>query len=99
MSIRWVVRRCRKVRFARLNQRPLGVAANLKARRATAVDRQVGKRPVDGHHRPDRPRWHVDKGHRGERVDLAVEGELAPAGHDHHQDLHLVVPMRLDPIP
>jgi hypothetical protein len=41
----------------------------------------------------------VDKGHWGERVDLAVEGEFAPAGHDHDQDLHLVVPMRLDPIP
>jgi hypothetical protein len=95
----WVVRPCRKVRFAGLIHRPLGMAANLKAGRATAVDRQVGKRPVDCHHCPDCPLGHVDKGHRGERVDLVVEGELAPAGHDHHQHLHLVVPMRLDPIP
>jgi virginiamycin B lyase len=41
----------------------------------------------------------MDKGHRGERVDLAVEGELPPASHDHHQDLHLVVPMGLDAVP
>jgi hypothetical protein len=74
------------------------VAANLKARRATAVDRQVGKRSVDRHHCPDRPLRQVDKGHRGERVDPAFEGELAPASHDHHQDRHLVVSMRLDPI-
>lgn len=63
------------------------------------MDREVGKGPVDRHYCPDRPLRHVDKGHRGERVDLAVEGELAPAGHDHHQDVHLVVPMRLDAIP
>jgi hypothetical protein len=61
------------------------------------VDRQVSKR-VDRHHRPDRPLAHVNKGHRGERVDLAVEGELAPPGHDHHQDLHLVVAVRVDAI-
>jgi hypothetical protein len=88
-----------QMRFGLLIHHPLGVATNLKAGRATAVDRQVGKRAVDCHHGPDRPLGHVDKGHRGERVDLAVEGQLTPAGHDHHQDLHLVVSMRLDAIP
>jgi hypothetical protein len=31
------------------------------------VDRQVGQRPVDRHHRPDRPLGHVGQGRRGQR--------------------------------
>ena len=62
------------------------------------MDRQVCQRPIDRHNRPDRPPGQVRKDHRGERVDLAVQGQLAPAGDDHHQHVDLVVAVRLDAI-
>jgi hypothetical protein len=40
----------------------------------------------------------VGDDHRGERVDLAVKGQLAPAEDDHHQHIDLVVAVRLDAI-
>jgi hypothetical protein len=36
--------------------------------------------------------------HRGELVDLAVKGQLAPAEDDHHQHVDLVVAVRLDAV-
>lgn len=36
--------------------------------------------------------------HRGERVELAVKGQLAQAENDHHQHIDLVVAVRLDAI-
>ena len=36
--------------------------------------------------------------HRGQLVDLAVKGQLAPAEDDHHQHVDLVVAVRLDAI-
>jgi hypothetical protein len=40
----------------------------------------------------------VGDDHRGQLVDLAVKGQLAPAEDDHHQHVDLVVPVRLDAI-
>jgi hypothetical protein len=40
----------------------------------------------------------VGDDHRGELVDLAVKGQLAPATDDHHQHLDLVVAVGLDAI-
>jgi hypothetical protein len=38
----------------------------------------------------------VDQRHRRQRVDLAAEGQLAAARHDHHHNVHLIVTVRLD---
>ena len=76
----------------------LGVATHLKSRRPTAVDRQVRQRPIDRLDRSDRPLGQVSDDHRGQRVDLAVKGQLAPAENDHHQHLDLVVAVGLDAI-
>jgi hypothetical protein len=40
----------------------------------------------------------VSNGHRGQLVDLAVKGQLAPAEDHHHQHIDLVVAVRLDAI-
>ena len=56
----------------------LGVPTHLKSRRSAAMYRQVRQRPVDGRDRPDRPRGQVSDDHRGQLVDLAVQGQLAP---------------------
>jgi len=40
----------------------------------------------------------VGDDHRGQLVDLAVKGQLAPACDDHQQHLDLVVAVRLDAI-
>jgi hypothetical protein len=40
----------------------------------------------------------VSDEHWGQLVDLAVQGQLVPAGDDHHQHLDLVVAVRLDAI-
>ena len=75
-----------------------GRATNLQSRRPAAVDRQVGERPVDGLYRSDRPLGQVGDDDRGELVDLAVKGQFAPAGDDHHQHVDLVVAVPLDAI-
>jgi len=62
------------------------------------MDREVRERPVDGRDRPDRPRGQVSDDHRGQLVDLAVKGQLAPTENDHHQHLDLVVAVGLDAI-
>jgi hypothetical protein len=56
----------------------LGRPTHLQSRRSAAVDRQVGERPVDGLHRPDHPLGQVGDDHRGQLVNLAVKGQLAP---------------------
>jgi hypothetical protein len=76
----------------------LGGPTHLQSRRSGAVDRQVGERPIDGLDRSDRPLGQVGDDHRGELVDLAVKGQLAPAEDDHHQHVDLVVAVRLDAI-
>jgi hypothetical protein len=76
----------------------LGVPTHLEARRPVAVDRQVRQRPIDGRDRSDRPLGQVSDDHRGQLVDLAVKGQLAPACDDHQQHLDLVVAVRLDAI-
>jgi hypothetical protein len=75
-----------------------GGPTHLKPRRPVAMDRQVHEGPVDWLHRPDRPLGQVGDDHRGELVDLAVKGQLAPAEDDHHQHVDLVVAVRLDAI-
>jgi hypothetical protein len=56
------------------------------------------ERPIHGLDRSDRPLGQVGEGHRGELVDLAVKGELAPTEDDHHQHLDLVVAVGLDAV-
>jgi hypothetical protein len=41
---------------------------------------------------------YVGEDHRSERVDLTVEGQLAPAVDHYHQHVDLVVAVRLDAI-
>jgi len=84
--------------FPKATSASLGLPTQPQSRRSAAMDRQVGERPVDRHDRPDRPLGQVGEDHRGERVDLAVEGQLAPAGDNHHQHVDLVVAVRLDAI-
>ena len=47
--------------------------------RPAAVDRQVRQCSVDGRDRSDRPLGQMSDHPRGELVDLAVKGQLAPA--------------------
>jgi hypothetical protein len=84
--------------FPKATSASLGLPTQPQSRRSAAMDRQVGERPVDRHHRPDRPLGQVGEDHRGERVNVAVEGQLAPAGDDHHQHVDLVVAVRLDAV-
>jgi hypothetical protein len=85
-------------RPARWASASLGVPTHLKSRRPVAVDRQVHEEPVDWLHRSDRPLGQMGDDHRGELVDLAVKGQLAPAEDDHDQHVDLVVAVRLDAI-
>ena len=62
--------------FSKATSASLGRPTQLQSRPSAAMDRQVSERPVDRHHRPDRPLGQVGEGHRGKRVDLAVEGQL-----------------------
>jgi hypothetical protein len=71
---------------------------HLESCRSAAVDRQIRQRPIHGRHRPDRPLGQVSDDHRGQLVNLAVKGQLAPTEDDHHQHLDLVVAVRLDAI-
>ena len=93
-----VVTACLSWGFSKAASAWLGRPTQLQSCPPAAMDRQVGERPIDRHHRPDRPLGQVGEDHRGERVDLAVKGQLTPTGDHHHQHLDLVVAVRLDTI-
>jgi hypothetical protein len=76
----------------------LGVPTHLEARRPAAVDDRYAQRPIGGVDRSDRSLGQVSDDHRGQLVDLAVKGQLAPTEDDHHQHLDLVVAVRRDAI-